>query len=240
MRTLILVNESDSHTKMDTSVCNTLVSKLIYLVLDLQYQGIEELPESVDKLIHLRYLDLSKNGLVTLPKSVAEIYNLQTLKLNSCMWLAKLSGNFGRLINLRRFEIDECYSLTCMPLGLENLIQLESLSRFIVGKDCSTELHALRRLTSLRGQLLIKLSGKWATNIPKAPKVVMQAHLEKLQICWTKPIQTYHLTCSFLKNSNKFRSENSPHRRISGKQLSQLGEEKYYVGSSTKLRGYQH
>ncbi|XP_057541985.1 putative disease resistance protein RGA3 [Amaranthus tricolor] len=189
LRTLISVKEPDCDTVMAMSVCDLLLYSFKSLrVLDFHSQGIKEIPVSIGKLIHLRYLDLSENNIVTLPKSITELHNLQTLKLNACMKLEKLPGNFGELVNLKRFEVDECNSLTSMPLGLEKLSQLVTLSRFIVNKNCSTELQVLSMLTSLRGRLAIELSGEWATNIPskQLAELDRKVHLEKLKISWAK------------------------------------------------------
>ncbi|XP_021863843.2 putative disease resistance protein RGA3 [Spinacia oleracea] len=216
LRTLVSVNEPDSVTKLGPLMCNMLISSLKCLrVLDLHNLGIEDLPVSIGKLIHLRYLDLSKNdGLVTLPKSVTELYNLHTLKLNSCANLTRLPNNFGELINLGRFEVDECDNLTCMPLGLEKLTQLETLSRFVVGEEFSkdmanTGLKALKKLNNLRGRLAIELTGEWTTAIPEAPQAELRKkkHLRELKISWEKRVskveKVTHLLSEEEKSSHK-------------------------------------
>ncbi|XP_021713558.1 putative disease resistance protein RGA3 [Chenopodium quinoa] len=195
LRTLLLVKEPDCDTKIDSLDCNMLISSFKRLrVLDLHDLGIEKLPISIGKLIHLRYLDLSRNdGLVTLPKSVTELYNLQTLKLNSCTKLRRLPSNFGQLTNLTRFEVDECDSLTGMPLGLEKLIQLETMTRFVVGQEFSKEvvssgLKALEKLNNLRGRLAIEFTKGWKTTIPEAKEAMLvnKIHLDELKISWEK------------------------------------------------------
>lgn len=72
LRTLVLAKGTDCATEIDSLVCNRLISSFKCIrVLDLRDLGIEELPVSMGKLIHLRYFDLSRNdALVTLPKSV--------------------------------------------------------------------------------------------------------------------------------------------------------------------------
>ncbi|XP_057498289.1 putative disease resistance RPP13-like protein 1 [Actinidia eriantha] len=53
-------------------------------VLSLSYYRIMELPISIGKLIHLRYLDLSRTNIKLLPEIVCTLYNLQTLLLSNC------------------------------------------------------------------------------------------------------------------------------------------------------------
>ncbi|XP_074276952.1 putative disease resistance protein RGA1 [Silene latifolia] len=200
MRTLIFIKEPDCEIKVDKLVCNQLISSYRRLrVLDLQDLGIKELPDSIGDQIHLRYLDLSKNeGLVTIPKSFTRLYNLQTLKLNSCSMLKLFATDFGVLNNLKRFEIDDCDSLTCMPLGLEKLTQLETLNRFVVGKRSYTSttyvgLKALSGLIMLRGRLAIEFTGEWLTNILEAKPLELAGEwmrntskLNEVKIRWAR------------------------------------------------------
>ncbi|KAK9678176.1 hypothetical protein RND81_11G193600 [Saponaria officinalis] len=194
LRTLIFVKEPDCDIKMDTLMSNQLISTYRRLrVLDLHDLGVNELPDSIGDQIHLRYLDVSNNdGLVTLPKSFTRLCNLQTLKLNSCPQLKRLATDFGLLLSLKRFEVDKCESLTCMPLGLEKLTQLETLSRFVVGKGSSKKpatvgLEALSRLTMLRGRLAIHFTGDWMTNIPETKQgLSTKKNLVEVKISWAK------------------------------------------------------
>ncbi|KAL2906991.1 putative disease resistance protein RGA3 [Bienertia sinuspersici] len=195
LRTLVSTKEPYSGTEIGLLGFKKLISSLKCLrVLAVHDQGIDELPDSIGKLIHLRYLDLSKNdGLVTLPKSITELYNLHTLKLNHCTKLKRLCGNFGQLINLKRFEVDECDSLTCMPLGLEKLTQLETLGRFVVGQDFSKDkanigLKALKNLNNLKGRLAIEFTGDWTTTIPEDPQAELSSktNLVELKISWAR------------------------------------------------------
>ncbi|XP_021713562.1 disease resistance protein RGA2-like [Chenopodium quinoa] len=238
LRALFLVKEPDCDAKIDSLQCNTLISSFKCLrVLDLHDLGIEELPISIGKLIHLRYLDLSRNdGLETLPKSVTKLYNLQTLKLNSCTKLRRLLGNFGELTNLTRFEVDECDSLPCMPLGVEQLTKLKTMSRFVVGQDCckdmvssglkaleklnflredmvSSGLKALENLNDLRGRLEIELKRGWTATIEEASKAKLneKIHLDKLKISWAKTVSNCKDTSQSSHNSNQ---EKVSHRQL--------------------------
>lgn len=70
--------------------------------LNLKGNSIEELPEAIGELIHLRYLNLSKNScLKELPDTVGNLYNLQTLCLIYCKSLVKLPATMRKLINLK-------------------------------------------------------------------------------------------------------------------------------------------
>ncbi|KAK9667062.1 hypothetical protein RND81_14G229800 [Saponaria officinalis] len=88
--------------------------------LDLHGLEIQSLPNSVGKLLHLRYLDLSGNmHLKQLPNSITNLYNLQTLYLNGCVSLEELPKDFAKLVNLRHLDIFRCQNLSHMPLGLK-------------------------------------------------------------------------------------------------------------------------
>ncbi|KAL9246022.1 hypothetical protein vseg_019606 [Gypsophila vaccaria] len=194
LRTLIFVKEPDCDIKMDNLISNQLISTYRRLrVLDIHDIGVKELPDSICDQIHLRYLDVSKTeSLDALPKSFTRLRNLQTLKLNSCPKLKLLAIDFGLLINLKRFEVDECESLTCMPLGMEKLQQLETLNRFVVGKEFSKEttpvgLKALSELKMLRGRLAIQFTGDWMTNIPEATQALCtKKNLVEVKISWAQ------------------------------------------------------
>ncbi|XP_031281020.1 putative disease resistance protein RGA3 [Pistacia vera] len=113
-----------------------------------------DIPKEIGRLIHLRYLNLSSLKIKELPEVLCELYNLQTLELRGCADLKSLPQGLGKLTNLRHL-VNEGTSLTCMPIGIERLICLRTLSEFVVSGDDNGDkacaLKSLANLTHLRG-----------------------------------------------------------------------------------------
>ncbi|XP_062117674.1 putative disease resistance RPP13-like protein 1 [Humulus lupulus] len=89
------------------------------------YIHVNELPNSIGELRHLRYLDVSYTSIKELPKSFCLLYNLQTIKILGCKDLTKLPKTFHHLVNLRYLDID-CPKLSTFP-PLGQLPALETL-----------------------------------------------------------------------------------------------------------------
>ncbi|KAK9929990.1 hypothetical protein M0R45_027052 [Rubus argutus] len=129
-----------------TSIDSNLIRWLKRLrTLNLRDNDIEEVPEEIGDLMHLRYIDLSSNRMLReLPDSVCNLYNLQTLRLDGCGNLAKLPDNMGKLINLKHLHVDGCGALRYLPKGIGSIRNLRTLD----GKDagrvyCSEHAEAL-------------------------------------------------------------------------------------------------
>ncbi|KAI8025362.1 putative disease resistance protein RGA4 [Camellia lanceoleosa] len=176
---------------------DALISSFTCLrTLDLHYSGIENVPSSVGKLKHLRYLDLSWNiHLATLPKSICKLQNLQTLKLSYCHHFKKLPVDIRKLVSLRHLEIEGCAGLSYMPLGLGELTCLQTLSIFILGKESSISkaiggIGELNSLNHLRGEFQIKhlenaRNGTSRLKKPKGANLKAKKYIRKLKLEWT-------------------------------------------------------
>ncbi|KAL4600864.1 hypothetical protein ACB092_11G230600, partial [Castanea dentata] len=157
LRTFLPLYLPDEFYCLSNKVQHDLLIKLRCLrVLSLSnYHSIGELPDSIGKLRHLRYLDLSRTLIKRLSESLCTLYNLQTLKLVHCYRLRKLPMGMHNLINLRHLDING----TCveeMPTQMSKLKNLQSLSTFIVGKENGIKIGELGNLSNLQGTLSIK------------------------------------------------------------------------------------
>ncbi|MED6215926.1 hypothetical protein PIB30_002612 [Stylosanthes scabra] len=151
LRTLLYINHNPSwNRKESTALPFDLLSKNKYLRV-LSFDKLNNtLPDSIGKLIHLRYLDLSWSVSEVLPQSLCNLCNLQTLKLRSCSSLTVLPSSLGDLIyllyldlsktavktlpeslcklcNLQTLKLENCSELTMLPNGMCNLVNLRHL-----------------------------------------------------------------------------------------------------------------
>ncbi|KAL5133121.1 putative disease resistance RPP13-like protein 1 [Glycine soja] len=164
-----------------------IVSKLMYLrVLSFHdFQSLDSLPDSIGKLIHLRYLDLSRSSIDTLPESLCNLYNLQTLKLCSCRKLTKLPSDMCNLVNLRHLEIRET-PIKEMPRGMSKLNHLQHLDFFVVGKHQENGIKELGGLSNLRGQLELRnMENVSQSDEALEARMMDKKHINSLQLEWS-------------------------------------------------------
>ncbi|XP_059441114.1 putative disease resistance RPP13-like protein 1 [Corylus avellana] len=162
-----------------------MTSCLRLLSLTLQID-LTELPNSIDKLIHLRYLDISYTSVERLPDSICKLYNLQILNLSYCSNLVALPRDTHKLINLRHLDITGTLYLMEMPRHLDRLKSLRTLTEFAVGKDSGCGIGELKKLTNLlRGSLCIKnLQNVTSLTDANDLNLVDKKYLERLALEW--------------------------------------------------------
>ncbi|KRH65421.1 hypothetical protein GLYMA_03G034800v4 [Glycine max] len=178
-----------------------IVSKLMYLrVLSFHdFRSLDSLPDSIGKLIHLRYLDLSRSSVETLPESVSNLYNLQTLKLYNCRKLTKLPSDLRNLVNLRHLEIRKT-PIEEMPRGMSKLNHLQHLHFFVVGKHEGNGIKELGGLSNLRGQLELRnLENVSQSDEALEARMMDKKHINSLQLEWSR--------CNNNNNSTNFQLE---------------------------------
>ncbi|KAI3871941.1 hypothetical protein MKX03_006144 [Papaver bracteatum] len=129
-------------------------------VLDLSGSSISELPPSMEKWIHLRYLNLSHcRELKELPSSLTTLYNLQTLILKGCARIKYLPADMRNLTRLSHliFNLGNFGRwFPPMPKQLRSFTSLTYLPIFVVGnKKDGFGIEELRDLNLLGGKLRI-------------------------------------------------------------------------------------
>ncbi|XP_059440441.1 putative disease resistance RPP13-like protein 1 [Corylus avellana] len=113
-----------------------------------------ELPESIGKIKHLRYLNLSSTTIKMLPDFLCKLCNLQILDLSCCEDLALLPRDMWKLINLRHLDISET-AIKEMPMQLSRLKCLQTLTKFIISKHSGACIEELGKLENFRVKLSI-------------------------------------------------------------------------------------
>ncbi|KAL0006882.1 hypothetical protein SO802_008384 [Lithocarpus litseifolius] len=194
MRTFLLPcqKQYSSQIVWNQLTCDAFVSNFKFLrLLDLHQTGIKNVPYSIGKLKHLRYLDLSYNeDIKMLPSSITMLQNLETLNLFYCRGLIELPKNISKLVNLRHLNIDWCSSLTHMPRGFGQLTNLRSLAQYVLSTNSRRggELKELHGLNQLRDNLRIKnLRQKKGAELEyKAANLKEKQYLRDLALEWIK------------------------------------------------------
>ncbi|XP_078167609.1 putative disease resistance protein At3g14460 isoform X2 [Carex rostrata] len=142
---------------------------------------VDDLPDSIGKLKHLRYLSI--NGyqpLKKIPDSIRKLYHLQKLDLINCESLPK---DFCELISLRRFVA--CRKTISHISHVGRLTSLQGLDHFIVRKECGYELQQLENLNQLRGEMYIAgLENVGSTEDAVKAHMQNKKYLEALTFEW--------------------------------------------------------
>ncbi|PON74341.1 NB-ARC domain, LRR domain containing protein, partial [Parasponia andersonii] len=187
LRTLILLEFESGKPwslRMDHLLESLLRTWNCLRVLALYERNITKLPDSIGDLKYLRYLELVCHQIEEIPKTVCNLYSLQILMLKYCSNLTRLPTNIGNLINLRHLLLPPY--LKEMPLQIGKLTSLQTLNKFVVGKNNgSAGIKQLKELQSLRGTLHISGIGN-VTGIQDGLEAVLKdkKFLSELSLSW--------------------------------------------------------
>jgi Leucine-rich repeat (LRR) protein len=102
----------------------------------LKKSDIIELPDSIWKLRHLRYLDVSDTAIRALPESITKLYHLETLRFTDCKSLEKLPKKMRNLVSLRHLHFSDP---KLVPDEVRLLTRLQTLPLFVVGPNHMVE-----------------------------------------------------------------------------------------------------
>ncbi|XP_050283938.1 putative disease resistance protein RGA4 isoform X2 [Quercus robur] len=209
---LLTFNETYSGALEESMLNKIILSFKSLRALDLHALKITSIPNSIGKLIHLKYLDVSFNqDIETLPNSIATLLNLQVLKLYDCKGLKELPKNFRNLVNLRHLYNHGCDNLSHMPCGLGQMTSLQTLPIFIVSTSSDTGgLGELKDLNNLRGTLEISHLERLEETNSESIVVNLREkqHLEKLILKW------YHQDQVDNNEDEKLLEDLQPHQNL--------------------------
>jgi Leucine-rich repeat (LRR) protein len=168
-------------------LCDFLLKFKSLRTLNLSYTVIGQLPASVGNLKNLQYLAVNNTDIRRLPSELCLLENLQTLEARDCPQLVTLPEDTKYLAKLRHLDVRKQPGHVRMPIGVGQLMHLQSLPVFHVGEglsDCSIQ--ELRNLDDLHGDLAISgLENIKVINDAKVAKLISKKHLETLTLEWS-------------------------------------------------------
>ncbi|PWA79126.1 Disease resistance protein [Artemisia annua] len=154
----------------------------------LHLNGIESstFPESICKLIHLRYLKIEDSDIQALPDTFIYLQNLQTLILEECWQLRELPKGLRYMRNLQRVDTRDCPKLQHMPVGIKELTNLRRLSEFVVGENDGACIGELGNLNLLGWKLrLSQLENVGRLRDAKSANLKDKTNLMSLKLEWS-------------------------------------------------------
>ncbi|KAF3775736.1 putative disease resistance RPP13-like protein 1 [Nymphaea thermarum] len=184
-------NASGATNKMRTLLLSEYSSSVEFTnfkwlrVLSLRGSQMDELPNSIELLLLLKYLDLSWSEVRQLPRSIGKLRNLQTLDL-SYSKIEELPEEMGELCNLRYLGLERTQNLQFVAEGLGRLTNLWTLHRFMVcddkGDTGGCNIRELKDLNKLKGELLIEGLGGGRVKVIDAERAQLREKHELIGV----------------------------------------------------------
>ncbi|KAF7069308.1 hypothetical protein CFC21_074960 [Triticum aestivum] len=181
LRTL-LCNKSLANKKTPASLMDTWCSELLHMRV-IVCASVNELPDSVGKLKHLRYIEVARACSVTnLPATICRLHNLQVICVNKCR-LESLPSDFGMLVNLWRFESQG------FKYGPNIRRSRKEESFYGVNLDAASAEQGpgyrfIKNIKQLRGHLEISNVGKLSKYHSAEAQLKNKEYLDKLTLLW--------------------------------------------------------
>ncbi|PNY10939.1 NBS-containing resistance-like protein [Trifolium pratense] len=176
--------------KLDPFISKLCSKSRILKVLDIQATSLNQIPNNLGNIFHLRYINLRGTKVQTLPKSINELYNLETLDLRETV-VHEIPSEINKLAKLRNLLACNCnyeamYSLlsfttgVLMQKGIKNLTSIQNLCYVEVdhgGVHLIQEMKMLRKIRKLSLTLVRREHGD-----ALSAAIVEMKHLENLNI----------------------------------------------------------
>ena len=145
--------------------------------------SVNELPDRVGKLKHLRYIEVARACSVTnLPATICRLHNLQVICVNKCR-LESLPSDFGMLVNLWRFESQ---GFKYGP-NIRRSRKEESFYGVNLDAACAEQgpgYRFIKNIKQLRGHLEISNVGKLSKYHSAEAQLKNKEYLDKLTLLW--------------------------------------------------------
>jgi len=97
-----------------------------FIGMDLSYQNLKFISQSILALSNIRELFLNNNELTTIPDGISELHALEKLNLSHNK-LSNIPAEIGRLYLLKELDLSDNY-ISTIPMELGNLYNLETIS----------------------------------------------------------------------------------------------------------------
>ncbi|GLT98335.1 hypothetical protein SLE2022_158440 [Rubroshorea leprosula] len=138
--------EADNFSKMSESF------KRLHILKLWDADKLHQLPVSIGKMKHLRFLDISGANIKEVPQFIMKLYKLQTFRFMNCHSIEEQPKGVENLVNLKHIYFN---NEKCMPVGIGRLTNLQTLGLFVVGQQGGNQIEELGSLSRLKGELWI-------------------------------------------------------------------------------------
>ncbi|XP_021306752.1 putative disease resistance protein RGA3 isoform X2 [Sorghum bicolor] len=180
LRTLMLFGSTVVNSK---ELWSNLSSCLRVLYLD--NVNLDELPDSISHLKHLRRLSLRATSISTIPEVIGDLQFLQGIEFVMCSNISRLPDSILKLRKLRLLHIRGT-KISSVPRGFGKLRDLVIMAGFPTHSDDGAEgwcsLEELGPLTKLRFLDIIGLEKAPSGSVAARAKLCNKEHLEELNM----------------------------------------------------------
>ncbi|XP_058181085.1 putative disease resistance protein RGA3 [Rhododendron vialii] len=191
---------------------------------------LEELPSSICKSIHLRFLNLTETSIMKVTNFITKLYNLETLKLPKNV--EELPKDFHNMVSLRHFYLeDNDRNRKLMPMKIGQLTSLQTLPFFVVGEKSGHRIEELGSLSKLRGRLHIyDLQHVKDKKEAEKAQIFGKPHIQELQFHWDENLEESD------NNHGDVLEGLKPHQNVNGLIIQNFGGRRWVSWMSRDAR----